>query len=57
MQPPATPSQSYASTDGVIYKQASGFNGIPLTKSYRDFKTLTVVCLEDSSPTANVNTA
>ena len=57
MQPPATPSQSYASAAGAIYKQASGFNGVPLTKSYRDFKTLTVVCLEDSSPKSNVNSA
>ena len=56
-QSPDTPSQSYASAAGAIYKQASGFNGVPLMKSYRDFKTLTVVCLEDSSPTSSVNSA
>ena len=56
-QPPNTPSQSYASVVGAIYKQTSKFNGIPLTKSYKNFKTLTIVCLEDSSPTTSVNSA
>ena len=54
-QPPDIPSQSYASAAGAIYKQTSKFNGVPLTKSYKNFKTLTIVCLEDSSPTTSVN--
>ena len=44
--------------DGVVFKQiANKYAGIPLTKSYRNFRTLTVVCLEDSTPTSSVGAA
>lgn len=44
--------------DGVVFKQIAGkYVGIPLTKSYRNFRTLTVVCLEDPTPTSSVGAA
>ena len=55
--PPATPNQAQAASQGAIYKQGSGFNGIPLTKSYKDYKALTVVCLHDAYTVTNIGSA
>jgi len=54
---PSEPSQTQAEIDGRIYRQANGFTGIPLSKSYRNFLDLTVVCLRDASPESNVGAA
>lgn len=51
------PSQIAAAADGAVYRQTRDFKGIPLTKPYGDFSSITVVCALDSAPTSGVNSA